>query len=820
MSCKKTEKQDGCLDWMTVAIQGQYRMDRTETELQQDLKKRLRFETLLAEISARYVNLPVDRIDSRIENDQRLLCECLDLDLSSLWQWSDQTPRFLTLTHLYTRPGGPARPEEIDAKEAFPWVLQKMLRGETLAYNTEDMPHEAAVDQESRRHFGVISSVNLPLSVGGGPLIGVLTFDTLREERVWSAEIVKRLTLVAQVFSNALARMESDRTLRDNEARLSLAAASAAAGLWELNFSSGLFWATERALAIFGYDPGDVVSMERFEQSVYPDDREHVRQVINRAVGRREPFKIEYRILTGDKRMKWIYSSGHPYFKPNGKPDRLLGVSIDITERKALESQRIINEERLASAIDIAALGFYEMVDHHIRFLDDRMRNLLGILPGDEKNARQFWLEHIHAEDLPYVQGVIKNVLEEGVDRFALDYRYRHPERGLTWLHHLSRVLERDADGRATRVIGVMRDITDRKQKDTALRESMEHYRAMVEAFDGLIYICSQDYRVEYMNSRMIERTGRNGVNELCYRALHDRNSICPWCVNERVFRGEVVRWEVQSPKDQRWYYVVNTPIQHIDGSVSKQAMIMDITERKLAEETLRASTAILRNNQKDLQRLAGRLISGKEEELRRLSRELHDDLTQSLAVLAIEAGKLELQMSKMEQPLSDPIRKISMIKEHLIKFSEDVHRISRQLHPTILDDLGLVRAIESECAAFQQRGDIKIIFRPEGVPDRLPNDIPLCIYRIVQEGLKNIIHHSRAESCEVVLRGTGDSLFLAVRDNGEGFDPAAVRNLPGLGLASMRERVQLVQGHFSIDTRPGRGTTIHVTIPLEKEEA
>jgi len=117
-----------------------------------------------------------------------------------------------------------------------------------------------------------------------------------------------------------------------------------------------------------------------------------------------------------------------------------------------------------------------------------------------------------------------------------------------------------------------------------------ERCRAMMETFDGLIYVCSQDFRIEFMNERFIQRTGFNATGELCYRALHDLDSVCPWCVNNRVFRGETVRWEVRSPKDDRWYYGMNTPIHHPDGTMSKWAMILDITEWKQAEAALRQS--------------------------------------------------------------------------------------------------------------------------------------------------------------------------------------------------------------------------------------
>jgi PAS domain S-box-containing protein len=125
-----------------------------------------------------------------------------------------------------------------------------------------------------------------------------------------------------------------------------------------------------------------------------------------------------------------------------------------------------------------------------------------------------------------------------------------------------------------------------------AWRDLWAQYEAIIEAFDGHIYICSQNFEVEFMNQRFIERTGSYPLGQKCYRALHDREEVCPWCVNDRVFRGETVRWEVQSPKDHRWYFVVNTPIRHPDGSMSKMAMIQDVTAHKLTEQALKEAEA------------------------------------------------------------------------------------------------------------------------------------------------------------------------------------------------------------------------------------
>ncbi len=326
-------------------------MKQTEADFIRELEERLRFEKLLVKISAHFVNLPADQIDSEIEDSQRRICECLGLDASSLWQWSGERPHFMTLTHLYSPPPpeGPSLPEEIVAEEAFPWTFQQMLRGKTLVISTEDMLPEAARDQETRRHLGVISSVVIPLSTGGGPTFGVLAFDTLFSERTWPEETVSRFELIAQIFTNALDRKNSETALSESESRLRLAADSAEAGLWELDCDTNIFWTTERARDIFGYSPEEVISMERFETSVHPDDIELVRQVIARAFGEQEPVNLEYRVRVGDGLLKWVSSRGRPYFKSNGEPDRLMGVSLDISERKQMEEQLRVRLEEIES---------------------------------------------------------------------------------------------------------------------------------------------------------------------------------------------------------------------------------------------------------------------------------------------------------------------------------------------------------------------------------------------------------------------------------------------------------------------------------------
>ncbi|HVO85142.1 MAG TPA: sigma 54-interacting transcriptional regulator [Syntrophobacteria bacterium] len=314
-------------------------MAQRNADLLKELEERLRFETLLADISARFVNLAPDQIDSEILETQRRVCECLGLDVSALWQWSVETPRVMMLTHLYRPLGGPPLPKRRYLNQYFPWCLQQLAAGKVVAVSTEEAPAEAARDQEVWRHYGIKSTLAFPLSAGGEPFIGVLSFDTMREERAWPEALLRRLQLVAQIFTNALLRKRADQALRDSEARLSLAAASADARVWELELSTGRIWTTERGREFYGLAPEEEFTFERFLSLVHPEDRERTRESVAQAMQSGRDLSLEYRIALPPGTFSWITARGRPYYKPSGEPDRLMGVSIDISDRKRLEEE-------------------------------------------------------------------------------------------------------------------------------------------------------------------------------------------------------------------------------------------------------------------------------------------------------------------------------------------------------------------------------------------------------------------------------------------------------------------------------------------------
>lgn len=209
---------------------------------------------------------------------------------------------------------------------------------------------------------------------------------------------------------------------------------------------------------------------------------------------------------------------------------------------------------------------------------------------------------------------------------------------------------------------------------------------------------------------------------------------------------------------------------------------------------------------------LAGRLLAAQEDERQRLARELHDDLTQRLAGLAIEAGRLERRLPSSETPA---LRHLRTIKDRLIELSYDVHVLARRLHPPILEHLGLATALEAECGGLLRRSGLSVAYDFEDVPSDLPRETAVCIYRVAEECLRNVVKHAGTDQASMRLGVEGDTLVLRVRDEGVGFDPAAARGAAALGLASMEERVQLIAGKLYVRSCLGRGTEIEARVPL-----
>jgi formate hydrogenlyase transcriptional activator len=306
---------------------------------------RLKFETLLAELSARFVNLPADWIDSEIEDAQRRICEFLDVDRSTLWQVPEGEPGVLLLTHVHQPPEILTPPARMNAGDFFPWTVQKVLGGETVTVSKmTELPPEAGCDRGNYRTYGTKSGVYVPLSIGEGPVFGLLTFAVTRKERSWPETIVMGFKLIAQVFANALQRKQAEQALRESETKLSMATDAAGAGLWVMEPYTGHVWVTPKTRELLHFAPDKEMNYESFFKAVHPEDRDRVEQAVQEVLRLEENLYCDYRIALPDGSIRWMIARGRWHPKQAREPVCVMGVLIDITERKLAEQAQ---EERL-----------------------------------------------------------------------------------------------------------------------------------------------------------------------------------------------------------------------------------------------------------------------------------------------------------------------------------------------------------------------------------------------------------------------------------------------------------------------------------------
>ncbi len=283
---------------------------------------------------------------------------------------------------------------------------------------------------------------------------------------------------------------------------------------------------------------------------------------------------------------------------------------------------------------------------------------------------------------------------------------------------------------------------------------------------------------------------------------VYDWRELKRWNIDRsRLPPGSEIRFKPPSIWDQHRREVVVTIVVVLFQSALIAALLGQRIRRRRAEKEARS--------------LGGRLITAHEDERRRIARELHDDFTQRLAGLAIEAAKVEGGVGGGVGRAA-----AHTIREGLTQMSEDVHAMSYRLHPSVIEDLGLVEALRTECDRVARNEAIRVELDSRAVPDILPSDSALCLFRVAQEALRNVSRHAGASDVEVSLQRRDGGLALAVRDNGCGFDATRDGERASLGLASMRERVRLLGGKLRVESRPGHGTTVAAWVPLAEEAA
>ena len=310
---------------------------------------------LIAEISARMMCAPVETFDEEIQCALKNYLEPLGVDRGGLLEVVEGS-QVLKVSYIWFAEGTDPVSGELNLAELFPWSYHQLivLGKDVISARIEDMPPEAHVDRQTHLHFGTKSAVSLPIFVGQR-VHHLISINALEVERDWSEEMIEQLRLLGEIFVSAMQRREAELALRAAKDRLDLAAASAGAGLWEIDIASGILWITDQTREMFGFDADLELTIERFLSEVHGDDRALVVAAIEEACSVDKEASIEYRVVSADGRVRWMNSRGRLQSGKTDRRPRLMGVTLDVTGRKQLELQlqeQIQENKRLRSQLE------------------------------------------------------------------------------------------------------------------------------------------------------------------------------------------------------------------------------------------------------------------------------------------------------------------------------------------------------------------------------------------------------------------------------------------------------------------------------------
>lgn len=344
--------------------------------------------------------------------------------------------------------------------------------------------------------------------------------------------------------------------------------------------------------------------------------------------------------------------------------------------------------------------------------------------------------------------------------------------------------------------------------------ETSQRNRALLSANPDMVFLMSNDgvyldYHVRDRDELLV------GPEKFLGRNVRE---VLPPQLAEQVIQYLARSADTEEPQVLEYSLRIGNEDHHYEARLigmegnKTLSIVRDVTDRQRASLALKESQQELHQSHSQIRSLLGRLIDVQEAERRRISRELHDDLSQKIATLSVAISRLKRQL-----PLSDSelIAELDNLRQKTNSLTNEIRRLSHQLHPAVLEHLGLVTALESYIGNFRDEEQIDVRLTADIGEERVPFQTSICIYRVAVEALRNVSRHSGAASAAISLRRHNGSLELRVTDSGKGFDVLAFRRGGGLGLVSIEERLRLLQGSCEIHSTPEKGTTLVARVPL-----
>jgi two-component system NarL family sensor kinase len=504
-----------------------------------------------------------------------------------------------------------------------------------------------------------------------------------------------------------------------------------------------------------------------------------------------------------------------------------LAIVRDITARKQAEEAMRASEERFRNLVQDLHVGVVLLgPDAETRFANRAALEMFGLTEEEArgKSTSSFKMKAIREDgtDIPFERRPGPRAIATKLPVRNEMVGWRRAEGNEVLWTLVDAVPHLTSEGKVANVILSISDVTLWKQAEEALRASEERFRTLIRDFNVGVVVLGPDARVQFANQAaelmfgitLEEARGKDSSQLKLISIREDGTQVQssmrpgPLAVKTgQMFKNEVMGWRRPGSNEVLWTMGNVVPQFAQDGSVSASInTFINITERKQAEEALR--------------QLSTRLLQLQDEERRRLGRELHDSLAQSVLAANLNVAQATRSLTTKDERAR---RALAEARRVLVEMSREIRTLSYLLHPPLLDELGLVSALKEYAEGFSERSGIQLELEIQAGFGRLPQEAETALFRVVQESLTNIQRHSGSKTAEIHLRGDSDGVALEVADRGRGMDGKAIERgngsgtRLGVGILGMRERMTQLGGKLEIESSAS-GTTVRVSIPLRTE--
>ena len=606
-------------------------------------------------------------------------------------------------------------------------------------------------------------------------------------------------------------RKKRDDELRLSNERFRLIATATNDMVWDWDIANNKTWWNDNFYIHMGYERLEFDSnLNAWYDGLHPDDRDKTWSGLKKALAEKNKYwTAEYRFIKASGEVVNIFDRGYILYNESGEAYRVVGSMLDITERmKSVERNRISNE-RLRAAEVLGKTGYWEW---HVK------TNKVNWSPGtylvyDEVESGftgEFsdFMNRVHPDDQRGLNNIIRWVMETG---HSVGYDFRIiTKSGETRYIQTNAIAEKDEAGNLVSIFGNARDQTENKLSEIQVKKEKELSDSVINSLPGIFYCCDEQGRFLRWNHEMEKVTGYTPIEilqmsptEFFRGAEKDYILEKIRLVFETGSADAEVLFYAKNGTSRPYYFKATRSIY--EGKPCLLGTGIDITDRKAAESKLEESY-------RDIRKLTAHLQHIREEERSHIAREIHDELGQQLTVLKMDISWLNKRLG--EDAESAVKKKMRELLEMLDGTVKTVRRISSELRPSMLDDLGLVATMEWQMGEFQKRTGIKTKMKATETDLHLSADNTTGLFRIFQESLTNVARHAGASEVMIILEMEGNHVELSIRDNGVGFEMQQARNKKTLGILGMRERAHLMGGDYNLHSVPGEGTIVKVRLP------